>query len=104
MDQFLALLKLLFSWFRAPVKIMAVVAILSGIGLFLPHKVQVLMGVSDWTEKYRVQEWGVFLFGFVWVAISGMEGLFSLERIRRKLHHLPKDQKEVLSYYLAQDV
>jgi Super-infection exclusion protein B len=104
MDQFLALLKLLFAWFKAPVKIMAAAAILSSIGLFLPHRWQVLMGVAEWTVRYRVQEWIVFLFGVVWVMISGVEGLFSLESIRRKLHSLPKDQREILSFYVKENV
>ncbi len=83
---------------------MAALSILSTVGLFLPRDWQLVMGIADWTAKYRVQEWMIFLFGVIWVMLSGIQGLFSLENIRRKLHSLPKDQKEVLRYYVKEDV
>ena len=83
---------------------MAALAVLSGIGLFLPHHWEIAMGVAEWTGKYRVYEWIVLLFAVIWVSISGIEFLYFLENTRRKLHSLPRDQKEVLRFYAEQNL
>jgi hypothetical protein len=104
MDALLTWLKALFVWFKAPVKIMSALAVLSAIGLFVPHNLQSLMGIDDWTAKYRVQEWMLFLFGVTWTAISGLQAGFHRASLWRQLQHLPKDQKEVLRFYVKENV
>jgi hypothetical protein len=104
MDQFIIWLKTLFLWFKSPVKIMAALSILSAIGLFLPRGWQVVMGLADWTAKYRVQEWIVFLFGVIWTSISGLQAGFHRTSIWKELRNLPMDKKAVLRYYVEQNL
>ena len=104
MDIFLTWLKALFEWFRAPVKIMSAIAILSAIALFLPPHLQSVMGVAEWTEKHRLEEWMSFLFAAIWVAISGVQSAFYRAKMWRTLQHLPKDKKLVLRFYVEQNL
>lgn len=92
----------LVSWFSAPVKIMATFTILAAFCLFLPHSIQMVMGLAEWTAKYRVQEWMVFSFGIVWTVISGVQAEFHRSSIKKELHDLPKDKRIILRYYVEQ--
>jgi hypothetical protein len=104
MDAFLIWLKNLVIWFKTPVKLMIVLAILSAVGLFIPHHFQETMGIAEWTAKNRVPEWIVLIFSTAWITVTCFEMLFEWGMIHRQLQSLPKDQREILRYYVSENV
>jgi hypothetical protein len=92
------------AWFKTPVKTMMIFAVISAIAIFTPECIQRWAGTYEWTIMHRVLEWAFLLGGTIFVLLSGIEKLWGIGVMRLHLNHLPKDEREILGYYVSNNI
>lgn len=95
--------KSLIEWLVERLKIMFVLCMLCGLGLFLPPYLQTKMNIESWTSAHPVLLWGLFLFCAIWLFLSFLQATWRILVVWRKLNNLSPEEKTILRYYIKEN-